>query len=227
MNKYKVRYVYTSILSISFFLANVFSQQQVKKIVSRETEYDTSNKIIKFFDNVKIEIKDGYVLCNEAIYYEKEKNIYCEGDVYALLVSTEDDTTVEIFSNTAEYSSLKMEVVFKGNPRIVYKSKKTNMQNIKLSSDEVLLDEKNSIIVCKNNVVVENVDGKIFCDIARYDSKEKMIYLNESDEVEKVVKFYSLNPETKVKRFVSKRAICDVNKEKFFLYSVVEMVCSP
>ncbi|MFQ3675067.1 MAG: hypothetical protein SNJ64_00815 [Endomicrobiia bacterium] len=200
-------------------------QQQIKKIVADITEYNRKDRLIKFSNNVKIELKNGKIFCDRAVYNENNKNISCESNVYAIMVSTEDNSSIEIFSSFARYRQAEMELEFYGDPYAVYKSSDGVQKNI-LKANKFLLEEKKDKIVCKENVWLKNSDGEIFCNIAEYFISEKIIYMNYVPLVapnNKVI-FNSKKEKLNIKTFSSNNAVFYINENKVQLNGDVEII---
>ena len=214
------------IIVYCFCAANLHSaQKQVKRIVADVTEYTRKDGLIKFSNNVKIDLENGKIYCERAIYNEISKVINCESNVYAIIVSTEDSSTIEIFSDFARYSQVDRELEFYGQAYAIYKSSDGLQQN-ELKANKIFLEEKKDKIVCKENVWIKNLDGEIFCDIAEYFISEKIIYINHipSSVSKNKLIFNSKKESLNIKTFSSNNAVFDINRNKVQLNGNVEII---
>lgn len=221
-----ITYLIYLLLINCFCVAHLHTvQQQIKKIVADITEYSRKDRLIKFSSNVKIELKNGKIFCDRAVYNESDKIINCESNVYAIMISTKDSSSIEIFSDFAEYRQIDMELEFYGKSYSIYKSSDGKQQN-ELKADKFLLEEKKDKIVCKKNVWLKNFDGEIFCDIAEYFISEKKIYMNHipSAVLNNKVIFNSKKESLNIKTFSSNNAVFDINKNKIQLNGNVEII---
>lgn len=212
------------IQTISLTSLFAFSQQRVKKVVADVTEYYNKDKIIKFTNNVKIELTNGKIFCDIATYNETGKIFRCESNVYAIIISTEDNSTIEIFSNFATYDQMVGKLEFFGDPYAIYKSS-CGVEVYKLKSKEILVKEKEDKVVCQKDVFLTNSDGEVSCDIAEYFVLEKKVYMNyQPFMLNNRVVFNSKNKSLNIKTFSSNYAIFDVQKNEINLYGNVEII---
>ncbi len=218
----KLLYLLTSII----FTTITFAQEQsIKKITADNTEYNRKDKIIKFKQNVVIEFKDGKIFCNEAIFDENNKNILCKFNVYAIIISTKDNSMVEIWSNMAKYDSLGMVLEFTENPYVLYKNS-DGKQHTHLYAEKILFKENNDKIICVGNVKIKNMQGELSCSYAEYYISNKIVYMNyfeQENSSEKVV-FVSKQSSINVEYFTSNKAIFYIDKNKIYLDGKVEIV---
>ncbi len=201
----------------------------VKKIVSDYTEFDRKGNNVKFVGNVKVDLSNGYILCDRANYNEKEGNLFCESDtnIYFVYISTADDSQVEVKCSFLKYYINQQQVECEKDVFLVYKSsnsKERIIDNLNVSSKKMFFDIKNKNLLCKGNVEISQKNNKIFCEVAEYKYEEGIISINKGIEIVDQLKFISTSDDFKIKTCQADTAFIDIYQNKILLKGKVEVI---
>lgn len=224
-------FVFKSIFFLIFFLSYyLFSAEKtIKKITADETEYNRKENIIKFNNNVKVELKNGVIYCDKAVYDEKKVIINCESNVYSVLTSTSDGAIVEVKSSYAKYNGEETVLEFTGEPYVVYTSSENEKEQIqtKFFADKIFFNQKSEMVYCEKNVKVITKEGELLCNTAEYSIKTKILNLNsvaETDNTGSRLKFVSTKEDFNIKSFAANTAVMNLEKDTIQLSGKVEIM---
>ncbi|MFN3551004.1 MAG: hypothetical protein ACK4WJ_04275 [Endomicrobiia bacterium] len=216
-------------ITILFFINILFCKQKsFQQISSDITEFDRVKNIVKFFGNVRVNIEDGYIMCDEAEYDEINKKIFCNSNVYAVVVSTKENYSFNIKSYFADYDFYNKIINFKKNVYLEYENfSKTNVNEeinkIKIKCDLLNLQQKDKQIFCKGNIEIFTQQNMILCSSAKYMYDEKMLFLDDDFEKGEKVKFVSLDENLKLKSCSAKKVVVNIKDDKIYLYGETEL----
>lgn len=204
-------------------------EKVVKKIVSDYTEFDRKNNNVKFVGNVRVDLTNGYILCDKANYNENEGKLFCESDtnIYFVYISTTDNSQVEIKCCFLRYYILQQQVECEKDSFLVYKSSQNEgkvIATINVESQKMFFDIKNKNLLCKENVEINQKNNKIFCEVAEYRYEEGIITINMGIENVKQLKFISTSDDFKIKTCQADTAVIDIYQNKVLLKGKVEVV---
>lgn len=206
-------------------------ENYVKKITSDIVEFDRKNNKTKFLYNVKVETREGFIICDSAEYDKINNKLLCESNVVFTYTASEK-YKLEIRCSYLNYDIDQQIVEFCKNVYVIYKPSEqqnetvtTEMKNeINIQADNVIFNQLDKSIVCKNNVVLTTADNKIFCYVIKYDYEEGIININDMSDVKEQILFI-LNPQKyKIKTCKANNAVVDYNKQKIWLKGKVEVV---
>lgn len=219
----------SKLIFIYFFVfSNVlFCEKVIKKITSDITEYDRKTNSINFYGNVKIETTNGFILCNKANYKEKENRIICENEVYFVYTSTSEKAEIEVKCSYLYYDTKKEYLEFKENVYAIYNSTHWETSDYDFSRIEVKCEIINlynldNLMIFKDEVIVSTKDSRIFCDIAEYKYKDKLLTI--SSQSNKSIEILSLTEKLKMKSCYAKIATLDFDKGTILLKGAVEVI---
>ncbi|MCX7956686.1 MAG: hypothetical protein N2643_02170 [Endomicrobia bacterium] len=205
---------------------NLFCEKVIKKIEADITEYDRKTNSANFYGNVKVNITNGYIFCDKALYKEKENKIICEKNVYFVYKSTSDGADIEVKSSYLEYDTKNQYAEFKNDIYVVYKStlytSDYDFSKVDIKCGIISLYDNDKTMIFKENVVISTKDSNIFCDVAEYKYGESLLNVNSIGE--KNIKFVSLTYKLKMKSCQAKLAIVDFKKEIIILKGKVELI---
>ncbi|MEN3013775.1 MAG: hypothetical protein ABDH23_04065 [Endomicrobiia bacterium] len=215
------------VLVLFAFNKSIFCEKVIRRIQSDVTEYDRKTNSVNFYGNVKIEIMNGYILCQQA-YYKENENIICEKDVYFVYTSTLGPLDVEIKCLYLYYDMKNKQIEFKNNIYAIYKSTsyfdtaEYGFSKAEVKCNYINLDTVSSTMIFKENVVVFTEDTTVFCDFAEYKYKDKFLLVN--SDLDKKIKFESLSEKLRIKTCHAKLATIDFDKQVIILNGKVEII---
>ncbi|MCX7910670.1 MAG: hypothetical protein N2505_03725 [Endomicrobia bacterium] len=205
---------------------NLFCEKVIRKIEADVTEYDRKTNSTNFYGNVKIDITNGYIFCDKALYKEKENKIICEKNVYFVYKSTSEIAEIEVKSSYLEYNIKNQSAEFKNDIYVVCRStlyvSDYDFSNVDIRCGIINLYNNDKTMIFKENVVISTKDSNIFCDIAEYKYGENLLNVNSVEE--KRIKFISLTDKLKMKSCQANLAIVDFKKEIIILKGKVELI---
>lgn len=205
---------------------NLFCEKVIRKIEADVTEYDRKTNSTNFYGNVKIDITNGYIFCDKALYKEKEDKIICEKNVYFVYKSTSEIAEIEVKSSYLEYNIKNQSAEFKNDIYVVCRStlyvSDYDFSNVDIRCGIINLYNNDKTMIFKENVVISTKDSNIFCDIAEYKYGENLLNVNSVEE--KRIKFISLTDKLKMKSCQANLAIVDFKKEIIILKGKVELI---
>ncbi len=205
-------------LCFSFLISQ---EKIIKKIFAENTEYDRKNNLINFYGNVKIELKNGYITCENSTYYKKIETVKCKDNVYTFIKST--NSIIEVRSSYAEYDAVYEKAIYTGSPYIVYTSSDKKME---VYSDKILFDEPQNIIFCEGKITISAEEGKFFCKTIKY-ILDKELFLVNYDLIEGIIPselhFVSSKRNFKLNWCKAKYGTLDLKNNILELYGNVEM----
>lgn len=212
---------------VLLFFKELFAEKVVKKITSDITEYDRKTNSINFYGNVNIEITNGYILCNKANYKEKDNRIICESEVFFVYVSTSEKADIEIKCSYLDYDTKRQYIEFKENVYAVYKSSywetsDYDFSRIEVSCRMINLYISDNIMTFQGDVVVSTKDSKIYCDLAEYKYKDKLLTIN--SQPNKNIEIISLTDKLKIKSCHARVATLDFDKGTIILKGDVQVL---
>ncbi len=222
----RINFLILGITILSFVNILFCKQKSFKQISSDITEFDRSKNIVRFFGNVKVNFEDGYILCDKAEYYEIDKKIFCDSNVYTLIVSTKENYSVNIKSYFADYDFDTKIMNFKENVYLEYEGllkDNENINKVKIKCGFLSLDQKEKQIFCKDDVEIFNKENKILCYSAKYMYEQEILFLNYNFEKEQRVEFTSLNENFKLKYCSAKKAIINIKDDKIYLNGATDL----
>lgn len=202
------------------------SEKQIKRILSDYTEFDRKTNTTYFYKNVKVELVNGYLLCDKAVYNRPEEKLFCELNVYCVIVSTMDNSKIEVQSLSMKYDILDGIIKFYNNVETIYNNfqQPDEFNFIKLKSDELQFDVSQQTILTTGKVLIETENNRIICSKALYKSKDGLLLLNDGVESGQEVDIVSLTEKYKFKNCKSKTAEINIYKEQILLKGNVEIV---
>ncbi len=213
------------------FICSIISAEEkpVKKIVSQYTEFERKNNNVKFIGDVKVELKDGYILCDKAEYNEKEGKLFCESDknIYFVYFSTTDNAQIEIKCSYLKYYTNQQHIECEKDVFLIYRSTPSNekiIEELSVNSQKMFFDIKNKNLICKYNVEISQKGNKIFCEIANYEYEKGTITINENLETKQQLKFISTSDDFKIKTCQANTAVIYIYQNKILLKGKVEVV---
>jgi len=201
-------------------------QKPIKKITADLTEFDRIKNNIKFYGNVKVEIDNGYVLCNKAEYVEKEEKVFFDSNVYFVGISTKDNLKIDIKAQFGFWDAKNKILKFEKDVVAMCKSLYNNgdlMKEVTITSNILLFDYFNQTISCKDNVEIFSQDTKILCSTAKYFYNEGTIFINDEETTDKM-RFLSLKENLKLKSCESKKAVLNLKESKIILSGSIEAI---
>ncbi|MCS7230616.1 MAG: LptA/OstA family protein [Elusimicrobiota bacterium] len=205
---------------------NLFCEKVIRKIEADVTEYDRKTNSTNFYGNVKIDITNGYIFCDKALYKEKENKIICEKNVYFVYKSTSEIAEIKVKSSYLEYNIKNQSAEFKNDIYVVCRStlyvSDYDFSNVDIRCGIINLYNNDKTMIFKENVVISTKDSNIFCDIAEYKYGENLLNVNSVEE--KRIKFISLTDKLKMKSCQANLAIVDFKKEIIILKGKVELI---
>lgn len=215
------------ILSLVLIPSLILSdQKEVKKIFADYTEFDRRTNTTYFYGNVKVEFVNGYLFCDKAVYNRPKEWLLCESNVYCVMVSTTDNSKLEVRCSKLKYDVLENKINFYDNVETFYSKpeQSTDFETIKLTSDELQLDFSQELLCATGEVLAETENAKIKCSKALYKLKQGVLLLNEGLTLPHQITITSLTEKYRFKNCKSNTAKINFNEEQIWLKGNVEIV---
>ncbi|MCX7940349.1 MAG: hypothetical protein N2555_01065 [Endomicrobia bacterium] len=218
------------VLLVVILFSESFAKKEIKKVSCDYTEFNRKTNTSYFYGNIKIELENGYVLCDKAVYKRSDEELLCESNVYCVLFSTKDNSKLEVRSSYLKYNVAQKIIVFDTNVNALYEqnsaaSKENEFRIIKLWSQELILNIAQEQMFAKKDVLVESENNKIVCVTAKYFLKDKILEINNEDIADNnMLEITSGSAKFKFRTCTSKTAKIDISSEKIFLNGSVRIV---